>query len=95
VAEIKSMERIGERFAAFGWHVLEIDGHDIGAIMAALAEAKRIKGRPTVVVAHTVKGKGVSFMENQVGWHGTAPKPDQVRAALAELDASGEGGDEK
>ena len=95
VAEIKSMERIGERFAAFGWHVLEIDGHDIGAIMAALAEAKRIKGRPTVVVANTVKGKGVSFMENQVGWHGTAPKPDQVRAALAELDASGEGGDEK
>ncbi|HON42749.1 MAG TPA: transketolase [Bacillota bacterium] len=95
VAEIKSMERIGERFAAFGWHVVDIDGHDIGAIMAALAEAKRIKGRPTVVVAHTVKGKGVSFMENQVGWHGTAPKPDQVRAALAELDASGEGGDEK
>lgn len=93
VADIKSMERIGERFAAFGWHVVEIDGHDIPAIMAALAEAKRTKGRPTVVVARTVKGKGVSFMENQVGWHGTAPKPDQVRAALAELDASGEGGD--
>ncbi len=93
VAEIKSMERIGERFAAFGWHVVEIDGHDIVAIMAALAEARRIQGRPTVVVARTVKGKGVSFMENQVGWHGTAPKPDQVQAALAELDASGEGGD--
>jgi transketolase len=93
VAEIKSMERIGERFAAFGWHVVEIDGHDIAAIMAALAEARRIQGRPTVVVARTVKGKGVSFMENQVGWHGTAPKPDQVQAALAELDASGEGGD--
>lgn len=93
VADIKSMERIGERFAAFGWHVVEIDGHDIPAIMAALAEAKRTKGRPTVIVARTVKGKGVSFMENQVGWHGTAPKPDQVRAALAELDASGEGGD--
>ena len=93
VAEIKSMERIGERFAAFGWHVVEVDGHDIAAIMAALAEARRIQGRPTVVVARTVKGKGVSFMENQVGWHGTAPKPDQVQAALAELDASGEGGD--
>ena len=93
VAEIKSMERIGERFAAFGWHVVEIDGHDIVAIMAALAEARRIQGWPTVVVARTIKGKGVSFMENQVGWHGTAPKPDQVRAALAELDASGEGGD--
>jgi transketolase len=60
--------------------------------MAALAEARRTKGRPTVVVARTVKGKGVSFMENQVGWHGTAPKADQVQAALAELDASVEGG---
>ncbi len=93
VAQIKSIERIGERFAAFGWHVVEIDGHDFGAIMAALAEARSTQGRPTVVVAHTVKGKGVSFMENQVGWHGTAPKPDQVQAALAELDALGEGGD--
>ena len=93
VADIKSMERIGDRFAAFGWHVVEIDGHDIPAIMAALAEARNTQGWPTVVVARTVKGKGVSFMENQLGWHGTAPKPDQVRAALAELDASGEGGD--
>lgn len=93
VADIKSMERIGDRFAAFGWHVVEIDGHDIPAIMAALAEARNTQGRPTVIVARTVKGKGVSFMENQVGWHGTAPKPDQVQAALAELDASGEGGD--
>ncbi len=92
VAEIKSVERIGDRFAAFGWHVVEIDGHDIPAVMAALAEARRTKGRPTVVVARTVKGKGVSFMENQVGWHGTAPKADQVQAALAELDASVEGG---
>jgi len=93
VADIKSMERIGDRFAAFGWHVVEIDGHDIPAIMAALAEARNTQGRPTAIVARTVKGKGVSFMENQVGWHGTAPKPDQVQAALAELDASGEGGD--
>ena len=92
VAEIKSVERIGDRFAAFGWHVVEIDGHDIPAVMAALAEARRTKGRPTVVVARTVKGKGVSFMENQVEWHGTAPKADQVQAALAELDASVEGG---
>ena len=92
VADIKSMERIGDRFAAFGWHVVEIDGHDIPAIMAALAEARNTQGRPTAIVARTVKGKGVSFMENQVGWHGTAPKPDQVQAALAELDASVEGG---
>ena len=93
VADIKSMEQIGDRFAAFGWHVVEIDGHDIAAIMAALAEARNTQGRPTVIVARTVKGKGVSFMENRVGWHGTAPKPDQVQAAVAELDASGEGGD--
>ena len=93
VADIKSMEQIGVRFAAFGWHVVEIDGHDIAAIMAALAEARNTQGRPTVIVARTVKGKGVSFMENRVGWHGTAPKPDQVQAAVAELDASGEGGD--
>lgn len=92
-AEVKSMGRIGERFAAFGWHVIEIDGHDMSAIMAALAEARRVQGRPTVIVARTVKGKGVSFMENQVGWHGTAPKPDQVQAALAELDAPLEGGE--
>lgn len=93
VAEVKSMGRIGEKFAAFGWHVIEIDGHDIPAIMAALAEARRTQGQPTVVVAHTVKGKGVSFMENRVEWHGTAPKPDQVQAALAELDAPLKGGD--
>ncbi len=92
-AEVKSMGRIGERLAAFGWHVIEIDGHDMSAIMAALAEARRVQGRPTVIVARTVKGKGVSFMENQVGWHGTAPKPDQVQAALAELDAPLEGGE--
>ena len=92
VSEVKSMDRIGERFAAFGWHVIDIDGHDIPAIMGAIEEAHETCGRPTAIVARTVKGKGVSFMENQVGWHGTAPKPDQVEAALEELEASCKGG---
>lgn len=93
IAEVKSINRIGERFAAFGWHVIEIDGHDIRAIMGALSEARATRGMPTVIVAKTVKGKGVSFMENQVGWHGTAPKPEQVEAALAELNASAKVGE--
>lgn len=87
VSEVKSMNNIAQRFTAFGWNVLEIDGHDIRQIIDAIAEAKQVKGRPTCVVAHTVKGKGVSFMENQVGWHGSAPKPDQVEQALSELDS--------
>ncbi|MGB4008375.1 MAG: transketolase, partial [Bacillota bacterium] len=92
IREVKSVDHIGERFAAFGWHVIEIDGHDIPAIMAAIDEAQRTSGRPTAIVARTVKGKGVSFMENEAGWHGTAPKPEQVEAALAELEASRKGG---
>lgn len=92
IREVKSVDHIGERFAAFGWHVIEIDGHDIPAIMAAIDEAQRTSGRPTAIVARTVKGKGVSFMEDEAGWHGTAPKPEQVEAALAELEASRKGG---
>ncbi len=98
IDEVKSLSGIGRRFAAFGWHVIEIDGHDLDAIVGAAAEARWTRGVPTAIVCHTVKGKGVSFMENQVGWHGAAPKPDQVAKALAELSvavmtpASAEGG---
>ncbi|AEF95373.1 Transketolase [Desulfotomaculum nigrificans CO-1-SRB] len=74
-----------EKWRAFGWHVIEIDGHDIAQILAAIEEAKSTKGKPTMIIARTVKGKGVSFMENQVGWHGNAPKPEQVQQALEEL----------
>ena len=88
--EVKSMRNPGARFAAFGWHVMEIDGHSIPQIMDALAKARQVKGAPTCIVARTVKGKGVSFMENQVGWHGTAPKADQEQA-LRELDEAGAG----
>jgi transketolase len=65
--------------------VLEIDGHDLDQILEADAKARETKGRPTLVVANTVKGKGVSFMEGKVDWHGVAPKPEQVEQALAEL----------
>jgi len=85
VREVMSPEPVADKWRAFGWHVVEIDGHDIKQILDALEEAKTIKGKPTMIVAETVKGKGVSFMENQVGWHGVAPKPDEMEKALAEL----------
>lgn len=78
---------IDEKFAAFGWNVLRIDGHDLDAIDAAIVEAKRCEGKPTVIVCETVKGKGVSFMENVVDWHGVAPTAEQAQVALAELEA--------
>jgi transketolase len=76
---------IAEKFKAFGWNVLEIDGHDIDAIMASFAKARAHKGRPTVIVAETHKGKGVSFMEDQAGWHGKAPDEEQAKQAMREL----------
>ena len=85
VSEVMNPAPHPEKFAAFGWHVIEIDGHNFGEIADAFATARTIKGRPTVIVAHTVKGKGVSFMENQVGWHGQAPKEEQYLLAVKEL----------
>lgn len=81
---------IDEKFAAFGWNVMRIDGHDLDAIDAAVTEAKRCEGKPTVIVCETVKGKGVSFMENVVDWHGVAPTAEEAEAALAEINASQE-----
>ncbi|MCL6559862.1 MAG: transketolase, partial [Firmicutes bacterium] len=85
ISEVMSPEPVAGKWRAFGWHVIEIDGHDMGQILNALAEAKTVKGKPTAIVAETVKGKGCSFMEHQVGWHGVAPKPEEVEKALAEL----------
>ncbi|MBE0467265.1 MAG: transketolase, partial [Candidatus Desulforudis sp.] len=85
VSEVMAPEPVPDKWRAFGWHVCEIDGHDFGQILEALAEARRIGGRPTAVVARTVKGKGVSFMEHGVDWHGVAPKGEQVEQALKEL----------
>jgi len=72
--EVMQLESIVEKWKAFGWHTLEIDGHDMSQILSSLEEAQKTKGKPTVIIAHTVKGKGVSFAENQVGYHGIAPK---------------------
>ena len=76
---------IDKKFEAFGWNVLVIDGHDIEAIQDAIEKAKNFKGQPTVVVCNTVKGKGVSFMENEASWHGTAPSKEQCQQALVEI----------
>ena len=76
-----------KKLEAFGFHVISIDGHDFEQIEAAFAEAKAVKGKPTAIVAKTIKGKGVSFMENKVNWHGAAPNDEQCDAALAELNA--------
>jgi transketolase len=85
VKDIMELEPLAAKWRAFGWHTIELDGHDLGALDAAFTEARSTKGRPTVLVAHTVKGKGVSFMENNPKFHGVAPTPDEVAQALAEL----------
>lgn len=91
VEDIMNVHPVDEKFRAFNWHVITIDGHDFEQIAAALAEARTVKGKPTCIVANTVKGKGVSYMENNCGWHGTAPNDEQLAQALAEL--CGQGGD--
>jgi transketolase len=87
--EVKSIEPVNEKFKAFGWHVIEIDGHDFDQIDKAIEEAKATKGKPTLIIAHTIKGKGVSFMENQVEWHAGAPNEEQRQKAIQELEGSG------
>lgn len=85
ISEVLSPEPISDKFRAFGWHVIEIDGHNIPSIMEALNQARQIKGQPVAVVAATTKGKGCSFMEDRVEWHGTAPNREEMEKALAEL----------
>lgn len=78
---------IDEKFKAFGWHTIVIDAHDLDQIESAVNEAKETKGKPTMIIAKSVKGKGVSFMENQASWHGAAPNDEQYAQAISELDA--------
>jgi transketolase len=85
VKDIVDLEPVAEKWKAFGWVVLEINGHDLAQIDKALDEAETIKDRPTFIVAHTVKGKGVSFMENDPEWHGKAPKPAEAVMAIREV----------
>ena len=87
-ADVMPSEPLDRKFAAFNWHVITVDGHDFDALRAAFAEARQVKGQPTVLIAKTVKGKGVSFMENDAGWHGKAPNAEQYERAMAELNAA-------
>lgn len=84
-AQIMNVEPLGDKFAAFGWQVLPVDGHNVEDLALAFQEAAETKGRPTVLLAQCVKGKGVSFMENQCTWHGKAPSREELAAALAQL----------
>lgn len=86
VEDVMSPAPIDQKFKAFGWNVTKIDGHNYQEIIEAIEKAKQFKGKPTVIVAETIKGKGVSFMENKAGWHGTAPSEEERNSAIAELN---------
>ena len=89
LSEVNSPEPIDKKFEVFGYHAIIIDGHDIEQILTAFKEARNTKGQPTVIIAKTIKGKGVSFMENVVGWHGKAPNDEETQQALKELEEIG------
>ena len=82
---VMTVTPVDEKFKSFGWNVVVIDGHDFEQIFAAFDQARATKGKPTMIIAKTVKGKGVSFMENEAGWHGKAPNAEQIEQAVAEL----------
>jgi transketolase len=83
--DVMNLEPLPDKWRSFGWNVIEVDGHDFTQILAALEQAERVKGQPTMIVAHTIKGKGVSFMENNVDFHGKAPSREEAEKALREL----------
>lgn len=84
--DIKNLEPMADKWRSFNWNVLEVDGHDLLELMDALDKAEALKGKPTIIIANTIKGKGISFMENKVEWHGIAPKKEELERALKELD---------
>jgi transketolase len=84
--DVMNLEPFAEKWQAFGWHVIEADGHDFTQLINAFDRAKKVTGQPTVIIAHTIKGKGVSFMENNPYFHGNAPNAEQVKIALKELE---------
>ena len=84
--EVMHLDPMQDKWEAFGWHAVTIDGHDFNAMTEAFEECATTRGQPSVVIAHTVKGKGVSFMENNVEWHHKAPKPEQFEIALKEYE---------
>ena len=86
-ADVMPAEPLDKKFEAFNWNVISVDGHDFSQLAGALEKAKETKGKPTMILMYTVKGKGVSFMENQAGWHGKAPNAEQYAQAMSELEA--------
>jgi len=86
IKEVMNPTPHDEKFRAFGWHVISIDAHDFDAIEAAFKEARTVSGKPTVIIAKSIKGKGVSYMENKCEWHGQAPKEDLYKVAIADLE---------
>ena len=84
--DVMNLDPFGKKWQAFGWHVIEVDGHDFTQLIDAFNQAKLVKGQPTVIIAHTIKGKGVSFMENNPDFHGKAPNAAEVEIALKELE---------
>ena len=90
VADVNSPYPIDKKFEAFNFHVINIDGHDFDQIAAAFKEARETKGMPTAIIAKTIKGKGVSFMEDQAGWHGKAPNDEEYKIAMEDLEKAGE-----
>ena len=87
ITKVMNPTPIDKKFEAFGWHVIVADAHDFNSLMSAIDEAKATKGQPTAVIMKSIKGKNVSFMENNAAWHGAAPKKDEYEKAIAELDA--------
>ncbi len=86
VSEIKGLEPLGDKWASFGWHVEEVVGHNFKQLKEALDKVDTVRGKPSVIIAHTIKGKGISFMEGEKKWHGKAPNAEQLAAALKELE---------
>jgi len=89
VSKVKAIEPVASKWAAFGWNVIDIDGHDMKEILDALDDAETVKGKPSVILAHTIKGKGVSFFEGKVEYHGMAPTPEELEKALKEMEVHG------
>ncbi len=85
VCDIKNIEPIKDKWVSFGWHTIEIDGHNMEEIIKAFDDADKIKDKPVIILAHTIKSKGVPFMENDAGWHGKAPDEEQLKKALETL----------
>lgn len=88
VDKVMNIYPLDEKFKSFGFEVINVDGHNIPELISAFEQAKKIKGKPTVIIANTIKGKGVSFMENEAGWHGKAPKQEEYEWAIKELHKS-------